>query len=107
MFFPRIADCLYRAQMIAVTDPDRPFALTAKGTPRRQICIDAYAPAIDALYARVEESAQVDVAPPTEWSEGSAREYVGSVVRAVLRAKTVEDEDDLFQQGADRFAFSP
>lgn len=85
-----------------VTSPDKPLEYTAKGTPRRQVCIAAYAAEIDALYKRVEESSQV-LAPPRDWSPTSTREYIKAVVRKVMKNDEIQDEDDLFQNGCDRY----
>lgn len=88
--------------MIMVTDPSKPLEYTAKGTPRRQVCIAAYEKEIDALYKRVEESSQVDIPPPRDWTSESTHEYIGSVVRNIMKNDEVKDMDDLFQQGCDR-----
>ncbi|KAI0673239.1 acetyl-CoA synthetase-like protein [Trametes maxima] len=88
-------------EMIMVTAPDKPLEYTAKGTPRRQVCIAAYAPEIDALYKRVEESSQIELGPPRDWAPETTREYVKSVVRTVMENESVKDEDDIFQQGCD------
>ena len=86
-----------------VTNPSKPLEYTAKGTPRRQVCIKAYEAEIDQLYARVEESSQVDLEPPSQWSPDSIREYVRGLVRRVMDRPTLGDDDDLFQQGCDRY----
>ncbi|KAI0369579.1 acetyl-CoA synthetase-like protein [Pilatotrama ljubarskyi] len=88
-------------EMITVTKPDKPFQYTAKGTPRRHVSLAEYAAEIDELYRKVEESSQVDVQPPPSWTDGTVREYVRGVVKKVLRAPEIGDEDDLFQQGCD------
>ena len=59
-----------------VTKPDKPLEYTAKGTPRRQVCIRSYEPEIDALYKRVEESSQVDVTAPRNWAPDATLDYV-------------------------------
>ena len=61
---------------------------------------------IDALYKRVEESAQVDVSPPDAWDEEGTRGFVRDVVSEVMRAPNIADDEDLFQQGCDRCALS-
>ncbi|KAI8996240.1 acetyl-CoA synthetase-like protein [Trametes punicea] len=88
-------------EMITVTKPGKPFQYTAKGTPRRHVSLADYAEEIDELYARVEESSQVGVPPPSSWTGEAVLEYVRSVVKKVLRSSNVGDEDDLFQQGCD------
>ena len=92
--------------MVIVTDPAKPFQLTAKGTPRRQVSLNLYSVEIDALYKRVEESAQVDVSPPDAWDEEGTRGFVRDVVSKVMRAPNIGDDEDLFQQGCDRCALS-
>nr|UXY92114.1 ATP/NADPH-dependent carboxylic acid reductase [Trametes cinnabarina] len=88
-------------EMIMVTHPNKPLEYTAKGTPRRQVCIAAYNEEIDALYKRVEESSQIDLAPPRDWAPESTCEYVTSVVRKVMKNNEIQEEDDIFQQGCD------
>ena len=89
-------------EMIIVTNPNKPLEYTAKGTPRRQVCIRAYDAEIDALYKRVEELAQVEVPPPTSWAPDAVREYVREVVKKVMDRSKLGDEEDLFQEGCDR-----
>lgn len=88
--------------MIMVTKPDKPLEYTAKGTPRRQVCIASYAEEIDALYKRVEESSQIELPPPHNWSPESVHEYMRDVVKKIMKNGDLRDEDDLFQQGCDR-----
>ena len=87
-----------------VTKPSKPLEYTAKGTPRRQVCLAAYADEIDELYKKVEETSQVDAPLPREWTPESVREWVGQVVRKVMENPELKDTDDLFQQGCDRYA---
>lgn len=87
--------------MITVTHPSKPFQLTAKGTPRRHISLKEYDADIESLYQKVEESTQVDVAVPADWNEDTMRVYIRGVVTSVMRAPTLADDDDLFQQGCD------
>ncbi|CDO76172.1 hypothetical protein BN946_scf185034.g5 [Trametes cinnabarina] len=88
-------------EMIIVTKPEKPFQYTAKGTPRRHVSLADYAQEIDELYRRVEESFQVNIQPPSSWSGDAVLEYVREVVKRVLKAPEIGDEDDLFQQGCD------
>lgn len=88
--------------MITVTSPSKPFQFTAKGTPRRHVSLTEYAVEVEELYRRVDESSQVDVQTPSEWSTDTVPEYVRAVVKKVMRATDFGDEDDLFQQGCDR-----
>ncbi|KAI0772397.1 acetyl-CoA synthetase-like protein [Trametes elegans] len=88
-------------EMIIVTSPNKPLEYTAKGTPRRQVCIKAYDEEIDALYKRVEESSQIELGPPRDWESETLREYLTSVVRTVMENDSVKEDDDIFQQGCD------
>ena len=92
--------------MIMVTKPEKPLEYTAKGTPRRQVCIASYSEEIDVLYKKVEESSQVDIATPRDWSVESVHRYVREMVKNVMKNPNIEDTDDLFQQGCDRHVFS-
>ncbi|KAH9935954.1 acetyl-CoA synthetase-like protein [Epithele typhae] len=88
-------------EMIIMARPDKPFQLTAKGTPRRQVCIDEYAEEIEQAYKRVEESSQVDVVPPAVWAQDTTLEYVRTLVHRVMDNSGLKDTDDFFQSGAD------
>ena len=90
--------------MIMVTKPGKPLEYTAKGIPRRQVCIAAYAEEIDALYKRVEESSQIDLPPPRDWSPESVHDYMRDIVWKIMKNQAIKDADDLFQQGCDRCA---
>ena len=89
--------------MITVTDPSKPFQYTAKGTPRRHVSLDEYAEEIEELYKKVEESSQVDIPTPPAWTAETVRSYVRSVVKRVMNVPDIGDDDDLFQQGGDRY----
>lgn len=89
-------------ETIIVNDPAKPLEYTAKGTPRRQVCIAAYEPEIDALYARVEQSSQKDLPLPRDWSLAVITEYVGDLVRKVMKNSALEDTSDIFLEGCDR-----
>ena len=91
--------------MVAVNDPARPFPLTAKGTPRRHVTLMDYEAEIDQLYQRVEESSRVDVPPPADWTASDdVTVFVQGVIHAIMRVSQIADDDDLFQQGCDRYA---
>ena len=92
-------------EMILVTSPDKPVELTAKGTPRRQAALNAYAREIEDLYEKVKDASQTDVKSPAEWTEDTTLEFVREAVGRVMR-DPVEDEDDLFQFGCDRFVLT-
>ncbi|KAI0632701.1 acetyl-CoA synthetase-like protein [Trametes polyzona] len=88
-------------EMVTVTKPGKPFQYTAKGTPRRHVSLAEYAQEIEELYRRVEESSQVDVSLPETWTAEGTRTYIRTLVKKVLRAGSIGDDDDLFQQGCD------
>ncbi|EMD35545.1 hypothetical protein CERSUDRAFT_106870 [Gelatoporia subvermispora B] len=87
-------------EMIVVTSPSRPLEFTAKGTPRRQVCLNAYEAEIDAAYAAVEDSSQTDLASPSEWTQDAVSTFVRAVVEKVLTSSLAYDAD-LFQHGCD------
>ncbi|KAI0743085.1 acetyl-CoA synthetase-like protein [Daedaleopsis nitida] len=88
-------------EMIMVTKLSKPLEYTAKGTPRRQVCLKAYTDEIDALYKRVEESSQIDMPPPRNWAPDTVHRFVGAVVRKVMENPGLKDDEDLFLQGCD------
>jgi hypothetical protein len=89
--------------MILVTHPDKPLELTAKATPRRGICLKAYAQEISDLYDEIERSSQTEQRPPEIWTTGSTLEFVRGVVHHVMVSIRVGDDDDLFSNGCDRY----
>ena len=91
--------------MILVASPSKPFEYTSKGNLRRQRMIDAYATEINALYDSVAESAQEDIAGPSEWNSEQTYDFMKSVVAQTLktRSENIEDGDDLFEHGLDRY----
>lgn len=89
--------------MILVSSPDKPFEYTLKGTARRHAVTKAYEPEIDKLYEIVANTAQSDIPIPDTWSDTSALAFIRSAVASVVQ-RPLEDDNDLFQQGCDRFA---
>ncbi|TFK84744.1 acetyl-CoA synthetase-like protein [Polyporus arcularius HHB13444] len=87
-------------EMVIVTSPSKPFEFTAKATPRRQACINAYSQEIDAAYNKMQESSQPDIAPPEHWTRESVQGYIRTIVDKVMSTPVGED-DDLFQYGCD------
>ncbi len=88
-------------KMILVSSPAKPFAFTAKGTPRRHIILADYANEIDAAYAHLEESSGEDIPLSHLSSVMESLCFVRTVVTKVMR-RTPADDDDLFQNGCDR-----
>lgn len=88
--------------MILVASPSKPFAYTAKGTPRRQVMINRYEAEIEALYAAAEQVAQDGLPAVSQWTEEETSHFVRETFKSVLN-KPVGDNDDIFQFGCDRF----
>ncbi|KAF9460912.1 acetyl-CoA synthetase-like protein [Collybia nuda] len=90
-------------EMILLATPTKPFSLTSKNTPRRQIIIKDYEDEINTLYDTVEQSTQA--APGvtvTGWDETETRIFVRAVVTKVLVGHgSPDDDNDLFQFGCD------
>ncbi|XP_006456444.1 hypothetical protein AGABI2DRAFT_211390 [Agaricus bisporus var. bisporus H97] len=87
-------------EMIITTYPKKPLELTAKGTPRRQMCLKAYKEEIDALYDAVKESSQTDIPIPGSWTKENATQFIESAVKRVMKHPVAVDED-IFLQGCD------
>lgn len=92
--------------MILVSSPSKPFALTTKMTARRPEVISDYEPEIEALYNAVKETTKATTALPSSWNSESTLSFIRSVVGNVMK-KNFTDDDDLFQNGCDRFAAFP
>ena len=88
-------------QMIIVASPSKPFVYTAKMTARRQAILKEYDAEINFLYDVVEQTSQVDIPTPDEWTPSQSLDYVRNVVHKVM-AQNVADEVDIFQHGCDR-----
>lgn len=87
--------------MILVALPSKPFTYTAKSTVRRQAVISDYEPEIDALFTAVKETAQIEIQPPSKWTDEETSRFVGEVVNSVLK-KQLKHTDDIFLHGGDR-----
>ena len=92
--------------MIAVASPSKPFEYTAKATPRRATVIKMYDSEIEALYDAVDQSSQNDNITPIAWTQAETLQLIRAAVNNVLK-KSVLDQDDIFQYGADRYISSP
>lgn len=89
-------------QIILVADPSKPFQFTAKGTPRRQVTLDEYEAEIEKGYAAIEESSQTDIPIPESFGLAESLHFVRMAVAKVMTA-SLQDGDDLFQNGCDRY----
>ncbi|KAI9459305.1 acetyl-CoA synthetase-like protein [Russula earlei] len=87
-------------EMIIVASPSKPFVYTAKMTARRQAILKAYDTEINALYDMVEQTSQVDIPLPVEWTPSQSLDYVRRVVHKVMTQK-ISDGVDIFQHGCD------
>ncbi|KAH8110853.1 acetyl-CoA synthetase-like protein [Phellopilus nigrolimitatus] len=89
--------------MILVASPSKPFALTGKGTLRRQVIIKEYDGEIDAAYKAVDESAQENIADPEDWTLSHTTEFVRQIVLQTMKKENgaVADDADLFEHGLD------
>ncbi|KAH9955362.1 acetyl-CoA synthetase-like protein [Russula dissimulans] len=87
-------------EMIVVASPSKPFAYTAKMTARRQAIIKDYEKEINALYDVVDQTSQVDIPVPAEWTPSQSLDYVRHIVHKVMTHK-VPDGVDIFQHGCD------
>ena len=87
--------------MIIVASPSKPFLYTAKMTARRQAILKDYDEEINALYDSVEQTSQVDIPLPIEWTLSQSLDYVRHVIHKVMTQK-VADRVDIFGHGCDR-----
>ena len=88
-------------QMIIVASPSKPFSYTAKMTVRRQAILKSYDEEINALYNNVEQTSQLDVPLPVNWTLSQSLDYVRHITHKVMTQK-VADGVDIFQHGCDR-----
>lgn len=96
-------------EMILISSPSKPFAYTAKNTPRRGIVLKAYDKEIEDLYELVEQSSNVDLQVPPGtypgggWTQKEGHEFVQKAVYKVLGESSagMTDEDDIFAFGCD------
>ncbi|KAI9459309.1 acetyl-CoA synthetase-like protein [Russula earlei] len=86
--------------MIIVASPTKPFAYTAKMTPRRQAILKDYDAEINALYDVVDQTSRVDIPLPAEWNPSQSLGFMRHVVHKVMTEK-VPDGVDIFQHGCD------
>lgn len=89
--------------MIIVSTPEKPFTYTPKNTPRRQAIINEYEDEINATYEAVEDSTQPELSAPSNWDAKSTLEFMRDVIQRVMDVP-LEDEDDVFLHGCDRYA---
>ncbi|GJJ11665.1 putative NRPS-like protein biosynthetic cluster [Clathrus columnatus] len=95
-------------EMILISSAEKPFAYTAKNTPRRGIVLKAYDKEIDDLYKLVEQSSNVDLPVPLGtypgggWTMEEGLEFVRKAVYKILgEIHGMTDEDDIFTFNCD------
>lgn len=84
--------------LVALSNPEKPFLFSPKGSFRRGAVIKLYKDEIDTLFSAKEviEPAQLDVATLQSLTAG-----IRSLFNAVSPSGAIEDEDDFFLQGID------
>ena len=90
--------------MILIAHPEKPFAYTAKGTPRRHVIVKTYEDEIESLY-QTSDQALLDIEAPSSWTYDNVLNFVRTIVSAVLVGE-ITDDDDIFQHGCDRWVLS-
>ena len=68
----------------------------------RQPGWEDYADEIEHAYTAVEEASNKDISPPVSWEKADCLAFARSLVTAILERR-LDDSDDIFQHGADRF----
>lgn len=94
---------------VIITHRDRPLPVNPKGTVLRKLALQAYTSEIDALYRvsediddKDEDEDELDF--PTTWAKGDVIIWVKKMVNDVMGNEVAIDRD-LFEQGADRYAY--
>lgn len=87
-------------EMILVASPSKPFVYTAKMTARRQAILKDYDAEINTLYDTVEQTSQVDIPLPVDWTPSQSLDYMRRIVHKVM-TQNVPDGVDIFQHGCD------
>ncbi|KAI0062574.1 acetyl-CoA synthetase-like protein [Artomyces pyxidatus] len=87
-------------EMILVASPSKKFEYTAKMTPRRPAILKTYNDEINALYDAVDETSQIDIPLPLDWSPPEAEKFVRQAIFLVMK-RDLSSDVDLFQHGCD------
>lgn len=88
--------------MILVADPSKPFQYTPKGTPRRQIILDAYEEEVGRGYDAIEELWQPDIPLPQIFTLDTTLNFTLTTIEKIMGRLLTSDED-IFQNGCDRY----
>lgn len=92
--------------MIVVASPSKPFAYADKLSVKRQATLKLYDDEIESAYAAVENSSQTEIELPSSWDHEAIHDYIQKVVNGVI-GHEINDGDDIFQHGGDRYALFP
>lgn len=90
-------------QIILVASPNKPFQFTPKGTPRRHIILNDYNKEIEDGYLRMQESSLSSIPVPDKWDKKTCAVFARDVIKKGMGSETIQDEDDIFQNGCDRY----
>ncbi|CAL1703601.1 unnamed protein product [Somion occarium] len=89
-------------ETIIVTDPARPLPRAAKGTVQRKRALALYAEDIEALYEKIEASANANgIAPPASWTVEDVERWLSRHAASLNHDQTPESDVDVFEQGFD------
>lgn len=80
------------------------LTLVADNISSRQAILNHYQQEIETTYQAVEETTQSNIPAPSEWSSMTTKDFVHAVVAQVLSPHKVQDFDDIFQHGCDRYS---
>lgn len=91
-------------ETIISTIPSKPLPRTAKETIPVKRAIELYGSEIDLMYAHIHGALQNStVAPPTSWSKSGVVVWIRAMLHELLvRPSALEDDEDIFNHGADR-----
>jgi thioester reductase-like protein len=88
-------------ELIAVTNPDKPFPRSGKGTIPRATAVQLYAEEIDRLYERGETGIQLDRTGLEKKSEESLTTLICKTFESFGRVKNLDSDTNLFIAGVD------
>jgi long-subunit acyl-CoA synthetase (AMP-forming) len=88
-------------EIILVASPTKPFQFTPKGTPRRHIILNDYNKEIEDGYIRMQESSLSSIPVPDKWDKKTCQVFAKDVIRKGMGSDSIQEEDDIFQNGCD------
>lgn len=86
---------------IALSDPERPFKRSGKGTIQRAPTVSQYTDHIDEIYSKAGQIAASDVVKMELTTEESLIKSVTDIFRAAAVAAPLDPDTDFFQSGVD------